>query len=148
MDRVLVMDRNNVSGNSRKSSKNGYQVNNTFCNLQNKEDLVIISRNTYISWYGINPYIFWFQDCYYEPFSKCSFDDAIDMETYIRTILPRNPDPSPRIRQDALANFHSSSIGWENYRQDKVVYLDPSPLGDRIIPIRFNTFLDCRYFQS
>ena len=46
MNRVLVMDRNNVTGHSRMESKNSFQVNNTFCNLQKKEDLVIILRNT------------------------------------------------------------------------------------------------------
>ena len=45
MNRVLVMDRNNVTGHSRIASKNSYQVNNTFCILQKKEDLVIISTN-------------------------------------------------------------------------------------------------------
>jgi len=43
MNRVLVMDRNNVTGVTRKESKNSFQVNNTFCISQQKEDLVIKS---------------------------------------------------------------------------------------------------------
>lgn len=126
MNRVLIMDRNNITGIVRKHSKNAYQVNNTFCRDQQKEDL----------------------DCYYEPFSKCSFADVIDMDTYREKFANHKHSNPLRLRQDHLADLFNSSSGmkrlaWEELQHSKVVLLDHSTKGNLIIPINFIPFLDC-----
>jgi hypothetical protein len=89
------------------------------------------------------------QDCYYEPFSKCSFSDAIDMDSYREKFATHKHSNPLRLHQDHLADFFNSSKGmkrlaWEDLQHSKVVLLEHSTKGNLIIPINFIPFLDCR----